>query len=72
MAASLVGVAYADEEDDKETNDLKKELIQRRKDDALIDKQYKATLQRTRKDEAATRSDPWATMRGADDPKTKR
>jgi len=70
LAASLAGSAYAEEEEEK--NDLKKELMERRKDDAAIDKQYKATLQRTRKDAVVAPSDPWATMRGADDSKAKR
>jgi hypothetical protein len=71
LAISLIGGVYAAEEED-EPNGLKKELMERRKDDAAIDRQYKATLQRTRKDSAATPSDPWANMRGADDSKTKR
>jgi hypothetical protein len=72
MAVSVANTAYAADDDDNEPNDLKKELNQRRKDDAAVDRQYKATLQRTRKDEAVTRSDPWANMRGSDDSKTKR
>jgi hypothetical protein len=71
MVASLVGGAYAEDEPE-ETNDLKKELMERRKDDAAIDKQYKATMQRTRKDTVVAPSDPWSNMRGADDSKTKR
>ena len=71
MAASLIGAVYvADEPEEK--NPLRKELMQRRKDDEAVDLQYKATLQRTRKDTAVAPSDPWATMRGADDSKTKR
>jgi hypothetical protein len=71
MAASLVGAVYAADEEE-EPNGLKKELMERRKDDAAIDKQYKATLQRTRKDTVVAPSDPWANMRGAEDSKTKR
>jgi len=71
MAASLASAAYAAEEEE-EPNGLKKELMERRKDDAAIDKQYKATLQRTRKDAVVAPSDPWANIRGADDSKTKR
>ena len=71
IAASFAGGVYAAEEEE-ETNGLKKELMDRRKDDAAIDKQYKATLQRTRKDAVVAPSDPWANMRGADDSKTKR
>ena len=32
-----------------------------------LDKQYKRTLEQTRKDSEATRTDPWANMRGASD-----
>jgi hypothetical protein len=50
------------------------EEIQRKKDAEAIDKQYKATLERTRKETPTeTRAaDPWSYMRGADDAKTKR
>jgi len=72
MAASLAGAVSAADEDEGETNDLKKELVQRRKDDAAVDRQYKATLQRTRKDTVVAPSDPWANMRSTDDSKAKR
>lgn len=71
MAASLVSVVYAEEEEE-EKNGVKKELMERRKDDAAIDRQYKATLQRTRKDTVVAPSDPWANMRSTDDSKAKR
>ena len=71
LAASLAGGVYAADEED-EPNGLKKELMERRKDDAAIDRQYKATLQRTRKDAVVAPSDPWSNMRGAEDSKAKR
>lgn len=46
---------------------------QKRKDAETVDKQYKATLERTRKDIVVSpAADPWQTMRGSDDSKTKR
>lgn len=42
------------------------------KDAEAVDRQYKSTLERTRKDAAPVRTDPWSSMRGADDGKTKR
>jgi hypothetical protein len=54
-------------------NPLKIEKDERRKDGEEIDRQYKSTLQRTRKDATETRAtDPWQSMRGTDDSKTKR
>jgi len=46
---------------------------QRTKDAETVDKQYKNTLDKTRKaSEATSRTDPWSNMRGTsnDDPKT--
>jgi hypothetical protein len=46
---------------------------QKERDAETVDKQYKATLERTRKDVvAAPPADPWQNLRGGDDPKTKR
>jgi hypothetical protein len=72
MAGCLASSVYA--QDKKEDpNPLKADEEQRRKDGEAIDKQYKATLQRTRKDATETHaSDPWSNMRGGDDAKTKR
>jgi hypothetical protein len=43
------------------------------RDAEFVDKQYKATLERTKKDAvAAPAADPWQNLRGNDDPKTKR
>jgi hypothetical protein len=69
LTGCFVRPVYAAE---KETNELKLDEEQRRKDDEGVDKQYKATLKRTNKETTATRSDPWMNMRGAEDPKTKR
>lgn len=71
MAASLIGAVYAADEPE-EKNPLRKELMQRRKDDEAVDRQYKATMQRTHKDAVVAPSDPWSNMRGTDNSKTKR
>ena len=42
------------------------------KEAEAIDRQYKSTLERTRKDVAPVHTDPWSNMRGAADGKTKR
>jgi hypothetical protein len=45
----------------------------RARDAVAIDKQYKETLERTKKDAAAAPPpDPWANLRTSDDSKTKR
>jgi hypothetical protein len=45
----------------------------KKRDAEGVDKQYKATLQRTNQGLATpARVDPWQNMRGADDSKTKR
>jgi hypothetical protein len=47
--------------------------LEKRKEAEAIDKQYKATLERTRKDTVVTPpADPWGGIRGGDDSKTKR
>ena len=68
MVGCLAGPAYA-----QKVNPLKVEEDLRRKEGEAIDQQYKATLQRTRKDTTETRTiDPWQSTRGTDDSKTKR
>jgi hypothetical protein len=70
IAGCLAGPAYAQKD---KPNPLKIDEDLRRKDDEAIDKQYKSTLERTRKDTIETRAtDPWSNMRGSDDSKTKR
>lgn len=72
MAGCLAGSVYA--QGKKEApNPLKVEEDQRRKDGEAIDRDYKSTLQRTRRDATETRAaDPWQSMRGSEDSKTKR
>jgi hypothetical protein len=49
------------------------EEIQRRKDAEVVDREYKAALERTRKEQVvAPATDPWGGIRGSDDTKTKR
>ena len=72
LAGCFAGPVYAQSKD-KEPLELEAEA--RKKDADAVDKQYKATLQRTNRGKAATEtraSDPWSNMRGADDSKTKR
>ena len=45
------------------------ERKQKQRDNEELDKRYKATLQKTRKDGPAERIDPWANMRSNADPK---
>lgn len=48
---------------------------QKKKDAEAIDRQYKSTLDRVKKNAPTTETraaDPWQNMRGADDSKTKR
>jgi len=70
MAGCFMGSVYAAEK----KNPLKDEEEQRQKDNEAIDQQYRATLDRTRRNtpEARTTTDPWQSMRGADDSKPKR
>jgi hypothetical protein len=44
------------------------EEMQKKRDAAALDKQYKDALRRT-ENEAQTKVDPWANMRGANEPK---
>jgi hypothetical protein len=74
LAGCFAGPVYAQQKDlkDKEPAQLEEEA--RRRDAVDVDKQYKATMQRTHRGPATeTRAnDPWSNMRGADDSKTKR
>ena len=74
MAGSLINPVYAQQkEDQSKKNPLMVEQELRQKEGVAIDQQYKATLQRTRKNTPeAGPTDPWQSMRGADDSKTKR
>lgn len=70
VLAALTGIAFA--QGSKDDDPIIMEQKQKKKDAEEIDKNYKSTLDKTRKDTAATRTDPWSNMRGADDSKTKR
>ena len=71
MALPLAGPAFAQRED---RTPMQIEEDEKKKEAQAIDKQYKGTLERIRKNSPATQgpSDPWQNMRGADDSKTKR
>ena len=54
---------------------MQMEQEQKKKDAEAIDKQYKATLDRIKRNETQTEiraNDPWSNMRGHDDSKPKR
>ncbi len=70
VLAALTGIAFA--QGSKDDDPIMMEQKQKKVDAEEIDKKYKSTLDKTRKDTAATRADPWSNMRGADDSKTKR
>lgn len=68
LAACLAGPALAQK---KDLTPLQVEEAEKKSAAEKVDRQYKAVIERTRKD-AETRADPWANMRGADDAKSKR
>jgi hypothetical protein len=70
VLAALTGNAFA--QASKDDDPIIMDQKQKKLDAEEIDKKYKSTLDKTRKDTAATRADPWSNMRGADDSKTKR
>ena len=73
IAGTLGGPAFAQDKQEKEP--LVLEAEQKKKEADANDKQYKSTLDRTRKNGGASEvraNDPWQNMRGADDGKTKR
>jgi hypothetical protein len=73
MAGCLAGPVYAQQLRKGPAIPRAAENVQKSKDAETVDKQYKATLERTRKDAvAAPAADQWQTMRGTDDSKTKR
>ena len=73
MAGCLAGPVYAQQQRKGPAAPQSPADVQKARDAEAVDKQYKATLERTRKDEvAAPAADPWQTMRGTDDSKTKR
>ena len=71
MAASLTGTAYAQAE--KPKNIYQIEAEEKAKEAQRIDREYKASMERQRKNGGAAPSaaiDPWSNMR-ADEPKKK-
>jgi hypothetical protein len=66
----LAGPVYAQQK--QEDSLMVLEEKQRKSDAAAVDRQYRSVLEKTRKDAAENRTDPWANMRGPDDSKTKR
>ena len=71
ISAIVLGIlgtpAFAQKRDDDPLVIMEKEKKQRAE---AVDKQYKRTLEQTRKEsDAANRSDPWANMRGPNDGK---
>jgi len=70
ITGCLVGPVYAQK---PERTLLQQEDDMKKKDAEAIDRQYKSTLDRTRKAKTDTPvTDPWQSMRGPDDSKTKR
>lgn len=74
MAASLAGPSLAQQAKNKGLPPaIPQEYLDRKRDEATVDKQYKETLERTKKDTVETSAkDPWQNLRGSDDAKTKR
>ena len=71
MAGCLAGPVYAQVK--KEATPMQLEEEQKKRDAEAVDRQYKSTLDRTRKETTETRgNDPWSNMRGTDNSKTKR
>ena len=71
VLASLSGGVFAQASKDDD-DPIKMEQKQKKLEAEAIDKRYQSTLEKTRKDTAATRVDPWSNIRGAEDSKTKR
>jgi hypothetical protein len=70
VAGCLAGPAYAEEKTPKQI-----EAEQKKKDAEEIDRQYKATLERVKKNTNTPENrptDPWQNMRGPSDSSTKR
>ena len=71
VLASLTGGVFAQtSKDDDEP--IKMEQRQKKLEAEAVDKRYQSTLDKTRKDTAATPVDPWSNIRGASDAKPKR
>ena len=79
LIAATVGVAFltaligaASAQPSNEDDPIIMEQKEKKKEAEELDKRYKSTLEKTRKDTPAERIDPWSNMRGANDPKAKR
>ena len=72
LLAMLAGPVYAQQPSMEDKDPIVLDREQKKKDAADIDKRYKSTLEKTNQGIAPVRSDPWSTMRGPDDSKTKR
>lgn len=74
IAVGLAGPSLAQQKEAPK-NPLLVEEEAKRKDDAAIDQQYRATLERIKRNGTPTETktnDPWQNMRSADDSKAKR
>jgi hypothetical protein len=69
ILAAFAGSSHAQQKPDSALSDDEK--VTKSVADA-VDRQYKATLDRTRKEAKETRVDPWSNMRGSDTSKPKR
>jgi len=67
---ALVGPAFAQPADENDPMVLDQK--EKKKELEEIDKRYKATLQKTRKDGPSERIDPWANMRSGGNANAKR
>jgi hypothetical protein len=72
LLAMLAGQAYAQQPSMADKDPIILEQERKKKDAIDIDKQYKSTVEKTNQGIPQVRSDPWSTMRGPDDSKTKR
>ena len=74
MAGCLAGPVDAQQRKSPTIPQNNIEETQRRKDAEVIDREYEATLERTRKEQQVVTpaADPWGGIRGSDDTKTKR
>ncbi|MFN3656870.1 MAG: hypothetical protein ACK4UO_06420 [Pseudolabrys sp.] len=66
IVALLGTTAYAQKRGPKPPDP---EEMQKKREAEAIDREYKSTLERTQKQGAPARTDPWANMRGTDNPK---
>ena len=73
MAGFLAGPVSAQGKRQGPSGPTPPSTLDKRIDEATVDKQYKATLERTKKEPvAAPAADPWGGIRSNDDSKTKR